>query len=135
VRKCRNLENMGKWLGLTESELELLAILWQIGPAPVAKIAEHFPEDRRRGHTTVQKLLQLMHQKGLVERDEEQRAHIYRPTALAEKARKSFAREMVSRVFGGSARALLVNAVGEDLTEAQIAEIERILNDAKKPAP
>jgi BlaI family transcriptional regulator, penicillinase repressor len=122
---------MGKWLGVTESELELLAILWQIGPAPVSKIAGQFPDDRKRGHTTVQKLLQLMYQKGLVERDEDQRAHIYRPSALAEKARQSYAREMVSRVFGGSARALLVNAVGEDLTEPQIAEIERILNEAK----
>ena len=120
---------MAKWHRLTDSELELLSILWKEGPATVKAIAEKLPE---KGYTTVLKLLQLMHEKGLVTREESARAHVYAAAIAAEQTQRNIVRDVVSRVFNGSSKALALNALGAQYSEEQLAEIRKLLDQMEE---
>ncbi|HET7844639.1 MAG TPA: BlaI/MecI/CopY family transcriptional regulator, partial [Xanthomonadales bacterium] len=87
----------------TEAELDILQVLWQRGPCTVREVHETLYRDEGAGYTTALKLLQVMHGKGLVERDDSQRAHVYRPVASKESTQSRFLTDIVQRVFNGSA--------------------------------
>jgi len=123
-----DFEKVAKWNGLTDAELELLTVLWERGPSTVREVYEALPEERRRGYTTVLKLFQLMHQKGLVTRDEESRAHVYAAATAAERHKQSIVRDLVDRLFGGSTKAMVLNALGPDPKPEELAEIESLLS-------
>ncbi len=91
----------------TKGEFEILQVLWKTGPATVREV--HAEIGRTTGYTTILKLLQIMTEKGLVKRDEETRAHIYRANISEKRATGDFMRDLLDRVFGGS-RSRLVNA-------------------------
>ncbi len=112
----------------TEAELELLRVLWARGPSTVREVRDGLPPARRGGYTTVLKLLQIMHGKGLVVRDEEARSHVYAATVPEEATQQRLVSDLVQRAFGGSAAKLVLNALsGPSATAEERAEIRSLL--------
>ena len=112
----------------TEAELELLRILWARGPSTVREVRDGLPPARRGGYTTVLKLLQIMHGKGLVTRDETERSHVYRAVAAEAATQRRLVGDLADRAFGGSAAKLVLNALsGRPATAAERAEIRALL--------
>src|SRR5271165_831467 len=87
----------------TEGELELLRVLWGKGSATVRELHDAVSQERALGYTTVLKLLQIMTEKGLVQRTEVGRAHVYRPTASQGETQSQLLRDLSERLFSGSA--------------------------------
>ena len=117
----------------TEGELELLGILWERGSATVREIFEAVNTRREVVYTGVLKLLQIMTDKGLVERDERERAHVYRAAISQADTEARFLRELSDRFFAGSAAQLAVRAVEmEKASDAELDAIRRLI--AKKDA-
>ncbi|MGD8380195.1 MAG: BlaI/MecI/CopY family transcriptional regulator [Gammaproteobacteria bacterium] len=109
----------------TDAELTLLNVLWRLGKATVRDVHEALPSSSRGGYTTVLKMLQIMHEKGLVERDDSQRAHVYRPTRSREQTQRQFLKDLAGRLFDGSPALLAMQALGgADATSPE--ELERI---------
>ena len=94
----------------TAAELEILRALWRLGPSTVRDVHEALRE-RRVGYTTVLKLLQIMTEKGLVKRDESQRAHVYEVRVPEEQTQTQLVRDLVDRAFGGSPGRLVMQAL------------------------
>jgi predicted transcriptional regulator len=107
----------------TDAELEILSVLWRRGPSTVREVHEEL-ETRRVGYTTVLKLLQIMAEKGLVARDESERAHVYRARLPQDQAEKRLVGDLLERAFGGSASRLVLRALSSK--KASPEEIERI---------
>ena len=115
----------------TESELELLGILWERGPLTVRELFEAVNEGRPVVYTGVLKLLQIMTEKGLVERDERERAHVYRAAVSQADTEHRFLRELSDRFFAGSAAQLALRALEmESASEEELAAIRNLI--AKK---
>lgn len=115
----------------TEGELELLTILWERGDATVRDVFEAVNERRPVVYTGVQKLMQIMLDKGLVERDVTERAHVYRAAIAKEDTERRFMRELSDRFFSGSAAQLALRALEmEPASEADLREIRSLI--AKK---
>ncbi len=95
----------------TEAELAVLKVLWDRGEATVRDIYEALYREGN-GYTAALKLLQVMHAKGLVERDDSQRAHVYRAGISRETATRSLMGDLLTRVFDGSASQLVLSALG-----------------------
>jgi len=108
----------------TESELELLGILWERGPVTVRELFEAVNEGRPVVYTGVLKLLQIMAEKGLVERDERERAHVYRAAVSQADTERRFVRELSERFFAGSAAQLALRAL--QIEKASDEELEAI---------
>jgi BlaI family penicillinase repressor len=108
----------------TESELELLSILWERGPLTVRELFEAVNEGRPVVYTGVLKLLQIMAEKGLVERDERERAHVYRAAVSQADTEQRFLRELSEKFFAGSAAQLALRAL--QIEKASDEEIEAI---------
>jgi len=112
----------------TEAELELLRILWDKEPATVRDIYEALNEEKPSGYTTVLKLLQIMTAKGLVERDEASRAHVYRAAISQEEMQSKMLRDLSVRLFSGSAAQLALHALAmEPASSAELDEIRALL--------
>jgi predicted transcriptional regulator len=117
----------------TEGELEILQVLWSRGRSTVREVLEDLRQDRQVGYTTVLKLLQIMHVKGLVERDGSQRAHVYRAAVSKERTQKGFLADLVQRVFEGSPSQLVLHALGNQRpSRAELREIRALLNRLDK---
>ena len=113
----------------TDAELAILRVLWEKGAATVREVHQELSRTRGQGYTTVLKFLQIMTEKGLVRRDDSARSHIYRASAAPEKMQRSMVKEMVQKLFAGSTRALVQQALGAGkVTPAEIAEIRRTLD-------
>jgi BlaI family penicillinase repressor len=108
----------------TESELELLGILWDRSSATVRELFEAVNIKRPVVYTGVLKLLQIMTEKGLVKRDERERAHVYRPAISQEDTERRLLRELSERFFAGSAAQLALRAL--ELEQASDEELEAI---------
>ena len=108
----------------TESELELLGILWERGPVTVRELFEAVNQGRPVVYTGVLKLLQIMTEKGLVERDERERAHVYRAAISQADTEVRFLRELSERFFAGSAAQLALRAL--EMEKASDAELDAI---------
>ena len=112
----------------TESELELLRILWEKQPATVRDIYEALNEEKPSGYTTVLKLLQIMTAKGLVERDEASRAHVYRAAMSQEAMQNKLLKDLSVRLFSGSAAQLALHALAmEPASGEELDEIRALL--------
>ena len=113
----------------TEGELELLRVLWQKGAATVRELYEELNADRAIGYTTVLKLLQIMTEKGLVQRSELGRAHVYRTTASQEETQSQLLRDLSERLFAGSAAQLAMHALTMDPASSDdLKEIRRLID-------
>ncbi len=116
----------------TQSELEILHVLWSKGPSTVREVLEALNETKDTGYTGVLKLLQIMTAKGTVRRDESQRAHVYEAFRPAEQTKRQLATDMLQRVFEGSASQLMMHALaGHKASREEIEEIRRILDAYK----
>ena len=117
----------------TEAELEILHVLWDKGSATVRQVHEHMAETKQAQYTTTLKQLQVMAEKGLVERDESERSHVYRPAVARQQVQRQMASHVLDRVFGGSARGMLMEMLGAKRTSRkEIAELRQILEDHEK---
>lgn len=96
----------------TESELEILQILWDEGPSTVREVHERLNERKSSGYTTTLKFMQIMHEKGLVRRNTEARSHIYEALVSREKTRRQMVDKMISTLFQGSSSSLVMEALG-----------------------
>jgi predicted transcriptional regulator len=116
----------------TESELEILQVLWQEGQATVRKVHETLSSFKDAGYTTTLKLMQIMHEKGLVARDDSGKTHIYHALASREKTQQQFLGKMMSTLFDGSPSQLMMQALGNQKPSAEeIEKIEKLLQQYK----
>ena len=110
----------------TDAELGILRVLWRRGPSTVRQVHE---ELERTGYTTVLKLMQIMTEKGLVERDESQRAHVYVARLPEEQTLGQLVGDLLDRAFEGSSSRLVMRALeSRPATRAELAEIRRLLD-------
>ncbi len=115
----------------TDAELDILAVLWRLGPATVREVHEALAKDS--GYTTTLKQMQLMAEKGLVTRSERFRSHVYEAAAPQEQTQKQIAGDLLRRAFGGSAKSLLLGALSSQrATDAELQEIRRMLDQFEK---
>ena len=120
----------------TEAELEILHVLWTRDACTVREVHDVLYLGDGTGYTTALKLLQVMHAKGLVERDDSQRAHVYRAAVSKERTQKRFLLDLVQRVFEGSSSQLVLHALGSQRTSREeLREIRSLLNKLDKDAP
>jgi predicted transcriptional regulator len=127
-----NNRKMGKQLKPTESELEILQVLWEKQKATVREVHETLAQSKDVGYTTTLKLMQIMYEKGLVRRDESSKTHIYEPLASREKTQKQLVSRMVDTLFQGSPAQLVMQALGQHKTSAgELEEIQRLLDNLK----
>jgi BlaI family transcriptional regulator, penicillinase repressor len=112
----------------TEAELTILRVLWQHGPLSVREINRVLNETKVTGYTTALKMLQIMTEKGLVERDESVRPQIYRPRFSQEHTQRQLLRDLLHRAFGGSVRTLVMQALATNKSSPEELEaIEKLL--------
>jgi len=117
----------------TESELEILQILWNRGIATVREVHEELGASKDVGYTTTLKLMQIMNEKGLVKRDDSMRTHVYQAAVNKEKTQKHLLGKMIDTLFGGSSTQLVIQALGENKANPEeIEKIQALLNDLKK---
>jgi predicted transcriptional regulator len=119
----------------TDAELEILTVLWSRGPSTVRDVHEAIIARRPAQYTTVLKLLQIMADKGLVTRDEGQRAHVYTAARPREWTQQQLAGDLLQRAFNGSAPELVLGALSARKASAEdLDEIRRLLDDYEKGA-
>ena len=117
----------------TATELDILRVLWERGPSTVREVHEALQEEKALGYTTVLKLMQIMTTKGLVRRNEDQRAHVYEAQQPAEKTKRQLAADMLQRVFDGSARELMLHALAAQHSSRQeIEELRNLLDEHER---
>jgi BlaI family transcriptional regulator, penicillinase repressor len=117
----------------TESELEILQILWVKGVATVREVHEELAITKEAGYTTTLKLMQIMHEKGLVKRDDSMRTHLYQAAVNKEKTQKHLLNKMIDSLFGGSSTQLVIQALGETkASPEELEQIQTLLNNLKK---
>lgn len=116
----------------TPAELDILNVLWTQGPSTVRDVHERV-SGGRDGYTNTLKLLQIMHEKGLVERDESQRAHVYTAAISKSDTQREMLGDLVRRVFDGSREQLVMQALGSGRTSAEeLARIRALLDELEK---
>jgi len=117
----------------TQTELEILRVLWLRGPSSVREVQQTMSETRVTGYTTVLKLLQIMARKGLVARDERERTHVYRAALAQEQTQRQLVNDLLDRAFNGSATQLILQALAAKRTSPdEMDEIRRILDKAQR---
>jgi BlaI family penicillinase repressor len=115
----------------TESELEILQILWQKKQCTVRDVHEAL-DKKDAGYTTTLKLMQIMHEKGLVERDTTAKTHLYKPLLNQEKTQQQLVNKMIDNVFNGSAARLVMQALGnQSASKEEIDLIKEYLDKLK----
>ncbi len=114
----------------TESELEILNVLWEKGQATVKEVHEKLSEHKISGYTTTLKLMQIMHEKGLAKRDDSSKTHVYQANISQDKTRQHLLRKMVQSLYGGSTSQLVMQALGNKATTRE--EIEEIIQFLEK---
>jgi BlaI family penicillinase repressor len=117
----------------TDAELEILTVLWNRGPSAVRDVHEAIAARKATQYTTVLKTLQIMAAKGLVRRDETQRAHVYEAAVPSEVTQRQLAGDLLTRAFNGSARNLMMGALSSrKASKKELAELRKLLDDYEK---
>jgi BlaI family transcriptional regulator, penicillinase repressor len=117
----------------TAVELEILRILWGLGPSPVRELHRRLAEAKGTNYSTTVKMLAVMLSKGLVKRDEEASPHIYRAAITRERAAKKFLSELIEKVYEGSAMSLVLQALaGGRASKGELEEARRLLDEMEK---
>ena len=116
---------------LTEQELEIMKIVWQLEKATVRDVYEALLERRKIAYTTVMTMMKILEQKQYLRKSQEDRAYLYRPARPKQQVIRGMVSEFVDRVFNGSAQPLLLHLVEDRrLTETELREIERAISNA-----
>ena len=114
----------------TDAELEILKVLWRRGPSTVREVFETLGETKGTGYTTVLKLMQIMAEKGLVVRDESERAHRYEAAAPEDETQRRLVGDLLRKAFDGSAKKLVMQALSTERASAEeLSEIRRMLDE------
>ncbi|PST82006.1 transcriptional regulator [Pedobacter yulinensis] len=114
----------------TESEMEILQILWSKREASVREVHEELAKSKEAGYTTTLKLMQIMYEKGLVNRDASSKTHIYTARISRDQTEKQLVSKMISNIFNGSASRLVMQALGNRTASKQeLDEIRAYLNE------
>ncbi len=117
----------------TESELEILRVLWDKEKATVREVHEVLSATKDAGYTTTLKLLQIMFEKGLVKRDDSSKTHIYQANVSKEITQQQFMGKMIHSLFSGSSTQLVMQALGNHThSKEELEEIQQLLNNLKK---
>jgi predicted transcriptional regulator len=117
----------------TDAELSVLRILWAKGPSTVRQLHEALSQERDLGYTTVLKAVQVMLEKGLVDRDDSERSHVYRAAVAEGQTKGQLVSDLMAKAFAGSASELLVHALKAGGTKpAELDAIQRLLDGARK---
>jgi predicted transcriptional regulator len=118
----------------TDAELGILRVLWQRGPSTVREVQEALNQDKPTGYTTVLKTLQIMTEKGLVRRDEQQRAHVYEAELAQHQTQRQLVGDLLNRVFDGSASKLLMHALAtkRSASQEELSQIRDILDEFER---
>ena len=113
----------------TDSELAILGVLWERGPSTVRDVHDALNKDGSTGYTTVLKILQIMTEKGLVVRDESERAHVYESRYGEQKTQRQLLADLAERAFGGSATKLVMQALsGRKASADELTAIRNLLD-------
>lgn len=116
----------------TESELEILSVLWEKGNATVRTVHEELLKTKDAGYTTTLKLMQIMFEKNLVTRDSSSKTHIYTPAVTKEKTQNQFVNKMINSLFSGSTSQLVMHALGDNnASDAELEKIEQLIKVLK----
>lgn len=122
-----------KYIKPTESELEILQVLWVKGTASVREVHEELSKVKEAGYTTTLKLMQIMNEKGLVKRDDSIKTHIYQAAVSRDKTQKHLLGKMIDSLFGGSTTQLVMQALGNHkASDAELEEIQKMIDNLKK---
>lgn len=114
----------------TDAELAILRVLWEGGPSTVRHVHDALSAVRETGYTTTLKLMQIMAEKGLVTRDESARTHIYTARVARDITQRQLVTDLMDRAFGGSAAALVLQALSAHPTSnEELAEIKKLIED------
>jgi predicted transcriptional regulator len=117
----------------TPAELDLLRLLWRLGPSTVKLVHEARVQERPdMAYATVLRLLQIMHSKGLLIRDESQRSHVYAAAAPQDSLQTNLLQDLIHKAFSGSGKALVMTALRGHVTDEERDEIQRFLQDASQ---
>jgi len=112
----------------TDSELEILQVLWERGPSTVRQVHEQISQQREVGYTTILKLMQIMTEKGLAGRNTDQRTHIYRAAVTEAQTQQTLLRRFLDTTFRGSASKMVMQALGNrDTSPEELEEIKAFI--------
>lgn len=116
----------------TTAELEILGVLWRLGPSTVREVFESLAENKTTQYTTVLKLMQIMHQKGLVIRNEKEKAHVYRAAQSKEKTQRNVVNDLLDKMFQGSAAKLVQHVLETKASSPEeLAAIRKMIVEAE----
>lgn len=114
----------------TDAELAILRVLWTRGPSTVRQVHEALSSQQNTGYTTVLKLMQIMAEKGLADRDETERAHVYHPRWSEQKTQRQLVGDLLDRAFGGSSSQLVLQALSsKKASHQELAAIRQMLDE------
>jgi len=112
----------------TEVELQILSVLWDRGPSTVREVHDALRKERDTGYSTTLKMMQVMIEKGLLFKDDDQRPQVYRPAMSQEQAQTQFVDDLIQRVFGGAADKLILRAVSSrHISRQDLEQIRKLL--------
>jgi BlaI family transcriptional regulator, penicillinase repressor len=118
----------------TDSEMEILQVLWDKGPATVRDVHEELSKTKDSGYTTTLKLMQIMHEKGLVDRNTSSKTHVYKALVTRKDAQKNALNKILDTVFTGSTADLVIQALGSHrASKDEIEAIKNFLNKFENP--
>lgn len=124
---------MEKEIKPTQNELAILKILWQKKEASVREVHESLSESKDAGYTTTLKLMQIMYEKGFVQRNSNQKVHLYKPALNQQQTQKQFLGKMIDTLFAGNSTSLVLQALGNNKhTPEELQQIQELLNELKK---
>jgi|SRR5437764_7208887 len=117
----------------THAELAILSVLWRRGPSTVREVHAALAKTKPTGYTTVLKLMQIMAEKGLVKRDERQRAHVYAARSAEHETQRQLVGDLLERAFGGSAAKLVLHALSaKKSSDEELAQIRQLLAELER---
>lgn len=120
----------------TDAELAILRVLWDRGPSTVRQVFEVLSAERELGYTTALKMLQIMDEKGLVQRDVSERVHVFSATWTQSQTQRTLLDDLLDKAFGGSSRSLVLQALAtRQASPADLAEIRKMLDQAEGSTP
>jgi BlaI family transcriptional regulator, penicillinase repressor len=117
----------------TDAELSIMRVLWRLGPSTVRQVHRELEREREMGYTTALKLMQIMNEKGLVERDESERTHVYRVSRSQGETQQQLVGDLLEKAFEGSAAQLVMQALStKPASKEELDEIRRLLDQLER---